>query len=233
MNISVMIDLAALGLLILFAALGWRRGLIRTLAELLVVILALVLSAQIAKAAAPEIVDRVLRPVAYEAIENRIEELEWESALNGTIQDGANLLVESIPVPFIREHALRLLEDQKLPVPADYTKTAVLELGRQAVDLVLDGVVRDLVRSILCTACFLILTFLFRLMVRVLRVVEKMPGVRQLNELGGALIGLGKGLILVCLCLWVLRLAGIITPEMAAGSRALDLFGRWSGGLIG
>ena len=63
--------------------------------------------------------------------------------------------------------------------------------------------------------------------------VEKLPGVRQLNELGGALVGLGKGLLLVCLVVWALRQTGVITPEMAEGSRAMGLLSQWTGGLIG
>lgn len=233
MNISVMIDLAAVGLLLLFGVLGWKKGLVRTLTELLVVILALVFSSQIARAAAPKIVDAALRPAAYEAIETRVEELALEDALDGTIQEGANRLVEAIPVRVIRENALRLLEEQMLPVTAGYTKTAVLELGRQAVDAVLDGVVRDLLQSVLCTVCFLLLTFLLRALVKILRIVEKLPGIRQLNELGGALVGLGKGAILVCLGLWVLRRTGVITAEAAAGSQVLRWLGEWTGGLIG
>ena len=98
MNISVMIDFAIVGILILFAFLGWKRGLMRSLAELLAVILALVLSAQIARAAAPKLIDAVLRPAAYEAIEARIEELDLETAVDGALQRGADQLVEAIPI---------------------------------------------------------------------------------------------------------------------------------------
>ncbi len=233
MNLSVMIDLVTAGTLFLFTVLGWKRGLVRTLAELLVVIVALVLSVQIARTAAPKLVDAVLRPAAYEAIESRIEELDLENALDGALQEAADRLVEAIPNQLIREQALRLLEEQTLPVPVDGTKEAVLELSRRAVDAALDGVVRELVQSVLCAAAFVVLTVLLRVAARVLRIVEKLPGIRQLNELGGALVGLGKGAVLVCLGLWVLRQTGVIPPEAAAGSLALRWLGQWSGGLLG
>lgn len=228
-----MIDFAIVGTLILFAFLGWKRGLMRTLAELLAVILALVLSAQFARAAAPKLIDAVLRPAAYEAIEARIEELDLENAVDGALQRGADQLVEAIPIPFIREQALRLLSEQKFSVPVDDTKEAVLELSRQAVDVALDGVVRDLVQSILCTAGFLVLVLVLRIAARALRIVEKLPGIRQLNELGGALLGLGKGAILTGLGLWVLGRTGVITAEAAAGSQVLRWLGQWSGGGMG
>lgn len=227
-----MIDLTAIGVLLLFVVLGWRRGLIRTLAELLVVVLALVLSAQFARSAAPRVVDTILRPVAYEALEARIEELDIGNASFEAIQEEAGRLVEAIPSSFVREQALRLLEEEHIVLSYSYTKTAVLELSRQAVDMALDGVVQDVVQSALCTVCFLILTFLLRIVVRALRIVEKLPGVRQLNELGGALVGLGKGLIVVGLALWVLRHTSVLTSEMTAGSVLFDLASRWNGGLI-
>lgn len=221
-----MIDFAIVGILILFAFLGWKRGLMRSLAELLAVILALVLSAQIARAAAPKLIDAVLRPAAYEAIEARIEELDLETAVDGALQRGADQLVEAIPIRFIREQALRLLSEQKFSVSVDDTKEAVLELSRQAVDVALDGVVRDLVQSILCTAGFLVLVLVLRIVARALRIVEKLSGIRQLNELGGALVGLGKGVILIGLGLWVLGRTGVISAEAAAGSQVLRWLGR-------
>ena len=54
-------------------------------------------------------------------------------------------------------------------------------------DKVLDTLVRDVLQSVLCGVLFVVLSIVFRLAARVLRIVEKIPGVRQLNELGGAL----------------------------------------------
>ena len=97
-------------------------------------------------------------------------------------------------------------------------------------DKVLDTLVQDVLRSILCAALFVILSAVFRIVARTLRIVEKLPGVRQLNELGGALAGLAKGLVLVCLALWVLCHTGVITPEMAEGSVVLGLLPGWIAG---
>ena len=69
MPVSAIIDLIIAAALLLFAYLGWKRGLIRTLSELLVVVLALFLANQIANFAAPEVVDKVL-----EAFMNQIQE---------------------------------------------------------------------------------------------------------------------------------------------------------------
>ena len=229
-----MIDIVIAVVLIAFTAAGWKHGLIRTLVGLAAMVLAVGFSSQIARAAAPEIVDRYLRPATYAAIEERAQELakgEEVSSVEDLRQD-LNQLLDAIPNDFIREKAQDAL-DGLLPQgePLGGALLAPLEeLGRDMADRVLDTLVQDVLRSILCAALFVILSTVFRIVARTLRIVEKLPGVRQLNELGGALAGLAKGLVLVCLALWVLCHIGVITPEMAEGSIVLGLLPGWIAG---
>jgi hypothetical protein len=229
-----MIDIVIAVVLIAFTAAGWKHGLIRTLVGLAAMVLAVGFSSQIARAAAPEIVDRYLRPATYAAIEERAQELakgEEVSSVEDLRQD-LNQVLDAIPNDFIREKAQDAL-DGLLPQgePLGGALLAPLEeLGRDMADRVLDTLVQDVLRSILCAALFVILSTVFRIVARTLRIVEKLPGVRQLNELGGALAGLAKGLVLVCLALWVLCHMGVITPEMAEGSIVLGLLPGWIAG---
>lgn len=231
-----MIDVVIAVVLILFAAAGWKNGLIRSLVGLAAMVLAVVLSTQLARAAAPKIVDRYLRPATYAAIEERAEELSREAGASSSIEElRRNLyqILDAIPSGFIRERAQDALDDA-LPLGEPIGGAFLMpleELGKDMADTVLDTLVRDVLRSILCAALFIILNSLFRLIARVLRIVEKIPGVRQLNELGGALAGLGKGVILVCLAVWVLRQTGVLTAEMAEGSIALGLLPGWISGM--
>lgn len=231
-----MIDVVIAVVLILFAAAGWKNGLIRSLVGLAAMVLAVVLSTQLARAAAPKIVDQYLRPATYAAIEERAEELSREAGASSSVEElRRNLyqILDAIPSGFIRERAQDALDDA-LPLGepiGDAFLMPLEELGKDMADTVLDTLVQDVLRSILCAALFVVLNGLFRLIARVLRIVEKIPGVRQLNELGGALAGLGKGLILVCLAVWVLQQTGVLTPEMAAGSIALGLLPGWISGI--
>lgn len=229
-----MIDIVIAVVLIAFTAAGWKHGLIRTLVGLAAMVLAVGLSSQIARAAAPEIVDRYLRPASYAAIEERAQELakgEEVSSVEDLRRDLSQVL-DAIPNDFIREKAQDAV-DGLLP-QGEALGGALLapleELGRDMADKVLDTLVQDVLRSILCAALFVILSAVFRIVARALRIVEKLPGVRQLNELGGALAGLAKGLVLVCLALWVLCHTGVITPEMAEGSIVLGLLPGWIAG---
>ena len=235
-----MMDLAIVGILLLFTVMGWRSGLIRGLVGLAAMVLALVLSAQLARAAAPEIVDRYLRPATYAAIEERAEELSRSAEASSAssieeLRQNLYQVLDAIPNDFIRDRAQDAL-DGVLPTEDSIggaLRAPLEELGKDMADKVLDTLVRDVLQSILCTALFAVLSIVFRMVARFFRVVEKLPGVRQLNELGGALVGLGKGLLLVCLVVWALRQTGVITPEMAEGSRAMGLLSQWTGGLIG
>lgn len=235
MNISVMMDVVIAAVLIIFTAAGWKNGLIRSLVGLAAMILAVVLSAQLSRAAAPELVDRYLRPATYAAIEERAEELSAGAEVSSMEELRQNLyqVLEAIPNEFIREHTQGAL-DSVLP-PGETLGGAVRmpleELGRDMADAVLDTLVRDVLQSVLCGVLFVVLSIVFRLAARVLRIVEKIPGVRQLNELGGALAGFGKGVILVCLAVWVLRQTGALTAEMAEGSLVLGLLPGWISGI--
>lgn len=230
-----MMDVVIAAVLIIFAAAGWKNGLIRSLVGLAAMILAVVLSAQLSRAAAPELVDRYLRPATYAAIEERAEELSAGAEVSSMEELRQNLyqVLEAIPNEFIREHTQGAL-DSILP-PGETLGGAVRmpleELGRDMADAVLDTLVRDVLQSVLCGVLFVVLSIVFRLAARVLRIVEKIPGVRQLNELGGALAGFGKGVILVCLAVWVLRQTGALTAEMAEGSLALGLLPGWISGI--
>ena len=229
-----MMDVVIAAVLVLFAALGWKRGLVRSLAELAVMIAALFLANQIAAAAAPEIVDRALRPATYAAVERQVDEMMAENISGTTPVEELMRVVDGIPNRFVREHAKVLVEDLGLSTArqANYSaRETLLRLGRQLADTALDGVVRDMVRSIVCAVCFLLLTALLRMAVRALLLVVKLPGLKQIDELGGLLLGVGKGLLLVCLSVWMLRLTGVITPEMAEQSILTGLFSAWTAGL--
>lgn len=231
MNSSVMMDIVIAAALVIFVLLGWKRGLVRTLAELLVVILALLLSVQISKAAAPVIVDRVLRPATYAAIEQRVDDLASEGTAELPPVDTLEQVIDAIPNDFIRERAQGLLEDASDAAAQALTPTRdrLEQAGKDVADAVLDGVVRDVIRSVLCAVCFVVLTILLRLAVRVLRLVEKIPGLRQLNELGGLLVGAGKGWVLSCLTVWILCQTGIVTRETVAGSVLVSSLFGWTG----
>ena len=232
-----MIDLVIAAVLLLCAVMGWRRGLFRSLAELAAMLLALVLSAQIANVAAPIAVDRFLRPATHAAIAQRVDELAAEGSLAASPLEGLEAAVEAIPNGFVRSRAQDLLEGLDLPAReealGEAARDALVGMGTQVADTVLDTMAYRLLHSMVCAASFLVLSFLLRLAVRALGLVMKLPVLRQLNEAGGLLVGVGKGVLLVFLGVWVLGRTGVLSPEMAEGSWLLAPIAEWTGASAG
>ena len=209
-----MIDIVIAAVLILCAVLGWKRGLIRSLAELAVMIVALFLANQIASAVTPGIVDNYLRPAAHSALENRVAAIEPGNQLSHETLEG---VLDGIP--FVGDSVKGLLADRVFSVQdqlLEEGRSLLLSTALEMADTVLNGVVYDLVRSLICALCFAVLSLLLRLVVKMLNLTFSLPGLRQINELGG--------LLLVCLGVWVLRLTGVITPEMAENSLLIGAF---------
>lgn len=211
-------DIAIAAVFLLFAALGWRRGLFRSLAELAAMALALLLASQIAAAAAPAVIDRALRPAAHRAIEARVDEMMAENVSAAAPGEELERVVESIPNSFVRRQAQDLLdrlEDADILTPA---QDRLEQAGKEIADAVLDGVAYSLVHSIVYLIAFMVLTALLRLVVRLVSAALRLPVLRQFNEAGGALLGMVKGAVVICLAVWVLGRTGAVTPEMAEGS---------------
>ena len=220
-----MIDIVIAAVLLIYAVLGWKRGLIRSLAELAVMIVALLLANQIANAVTPGIVDNYLRPAAHSAIEDRVDALALETGDQALTHETLEGVLDGIP--FVGDSIKGLLADRVFSAQdhlLEEGRSLLLNTALEMADTVLDSVVYDLVRSLLCALCFAVLSFLLRLVVKMLNLTFSLPGLKQINELGGLLLGVGKGLLLVCLGVWVLRLTGVITPEMAEGSLLIGAF---------
>ena len=214
-----MIDVVMLVVIGVFGALGWRRGLLRTLSELAVVALALFLASQISARYA---VDQVLRPATENAVREQVTSLAQETSR--TAREKADGALESIPNSFIRRHALALLEETALPDTLEAAgQEALLAACLRLTDNVLNTVVYNLVHSLLYAVCFAVLTAVLRFALRALNIAFRLPGLRQLNEAGGALVGLGKGALLAYVCAWILSRAGVLTEEMIRGSVLLGL----------
>lgn len=233
MPVSVIMDIAIAAVFLLFTVLGWRRGLFRSLAELAAMALALLLASQIAAAAAPAVVDRFLRPAAYSAIEERVQTLMEENVPGAAPRAELERVVDAIPNGFVREQARRMLEglgDADILTP---TQDRLEQAGKDIADAALDGVVYSLVHSMLYLLAFMVLTFLLRLAVRLVSAALRLPVLRQFNEAGGALLGMVKGAVVICLAVWVLGRTGAVTPEMAEGSMLFSPLADWIGAFEG
>lgn len=227
MSVSAIMDLAILGVLALCVVMGARKGLFRSLMGLLAVVAALAAAAWAADLAADFVIDRMLRPATEAAVEERVDQmLAEETAVSSPLEEMEEV-VAAIPNDFIRRQASALLGTLGLSAEAAErsTREALLEGAGQVVDTVLDTVVRGILRSGLCFALFLLISLILRLAVRALDVTFHLPVLKQANWLGGLVFGAAKGLVLVCLGVWLLGSLGLwVTAEAVESSHLLKFF---------
>ncbi len=235
---AVMLDIAVAAVLAAFMFLGWRRGLLRSLTELAAIVIALVLAYQAAGLAAGAVVDKSLRPAAHTAVEARVDQLLAGTVTSTTPREELERVLEAVPNGFLREKAIGLLDSLNLSTAEQAGWSArekLVELGCGVVDQALDTVVYSAIHGLVCALAFAVLLVAVRLVLRALDLTTKLPVIHQLNGLGGLLLGAGKGLVIVCLAMWVLCATGIVTGEMleksVLASWAARITGSFSSGV--
>lgn len=232
MTEAVILDVVIVAVLVLFMYQGRKRGLFRTLADLAVVAVALVLAYQIAGFAAGVIVENYIRPAAHEAIVSQVDETIRSHGGNVPTELDLAWVLEAIPEGFLRDKAMEALENLDLsPVQqaGQAAREKLLQEGYRMVDKALDTVVYGVLQGVICAVIFLLLLIVLKMVVKTLDLTTKLPLIHQFNELGGLLIGAGKGLVLVCLAVWVLSRTGVLSPQTLEGSYLVALAAKITG----
>ena len=169
MYLSVIIDAAALAVLILFARKGWRRGVVRTLSELIVVVLAMILAGKIADAAARQAVE-YMRPAAHAAVEEQVDQLLTEGDVYAAPEEITSELMEVVDgLPDILQGYAKGIVEGLTVSSTQVTHSAretLVRLGTQAADAALNGAVYRTAHAIFYTLAFSAVVFLLRRVMR-------------------------------------------------------------------
>lgn len=210
MTTPAIIDAVAVSVLALFAVLGAWRGLLRTLAGLLVVILSLTGAGIIASAlSAPAA--KLIAPVIEKRIEARLDEAVQEQG-RGEEPLALTELLDLLGVDQTRREAL-----------TGRARESVRETGAGLAAAVIESLARSALYGVLYMISFVLLSVGLHLLARMLDAVLRLPGLRGLNVWGGGLMGLAEGALLLFLAVWVLRLMGV-SFDGEDGSRVFRFF---------
>ncbi len=218
MTTPVIIDAIAVAVLAGFGIWGAWKGLLRTLAGLMVVVLSLAgagiiasaLSAPAAKLAAP-VIERRLESRLDEAIQERYSGgRAGEDSLEDTLSAADMLGLLGIDETWWDALSLRAMD-------------AVRDTGVQVMTAVIESVARSMLYGVLYMLSFVLLSLALHLLVRMLDAFLKLPGLHGLNAVGGGLAGLIEGALLVFLAVWALRLAGV-SFDAEEGGRIFRFF---------
>lgn len=208
MTAPVIMDIAAAAVLLLFLILGARAGLVRTLAGLLIVVVALVGAGMIA-ATFTDPATRLVAPMIEKAVTQKVEE--------AITAETGRLNVERVD-PEIGEllSMLHLDEDVRESI-ADRAEQTVRETGASVIAAVVESLCRTAIYGLLYILAFLGLWLLLHVLAAAMDLLAKLPGLSFLNALGGAALGLVKGALVLFLAIWAARRLGVSfgTEEVA------------------
>ena len=212
MTTYLILDLAVLLVLLLFAALGARRGLILSLCGLAALLVAVLGASFTARTLSPMVAD-ALEPRFASAIEAQLNESLQEQAQEGA----AALTPEDVPLDGVL-NALRdmgfyetLIDRVDRAVEAGMTHAAA-----SAAAPVAAAVAQSAAYALIFLAAFLIILILWKLLSHALDLVARLPGLHFLNKTGGALFGLVQACVLLWIVLWALQFWGGVLPADAA-----------------
>ena len=220
MTAPVIIDIVVAAILGGFLVYGATRGLVRSLAGLVAVVIALV-GAGIAAATFAPPAAKFVTPLIAEEIQQRVEE-----AVTSQTAGPENMqLPETSELSISELLTLLGLDEDVRSRLAERAENAVRDTGAAGVEAVVESVAYSFIYGALYILVFLLLLLLVRVLIGAMDLVMKLPGLKLLNALGGAVAGLIEGILLLFLAVWVLRRLGVsFETEALAEAHILRIF---------
>ena len=201
MTVPVIIDAVVVLILAGFTVFGAKRGLLRTLAGLVIVVVALVGAGMIATTFSGPAA-KLAAPLIEKQIEKKIDAAIAESAPAVSSSTAENSQMEHL-------FSLLGLDAEVRSSLMEKARDTVRDTGVSAVTAVVTGVAQSMIYGVLYILSFVSLTVLLHVLFKAMGVLTKLPGLRSLNALGGGVLGLIEGGLLLFLAVWAARRLGV------------------------
>ena len=203
-------DGLVLAVLLIFACIGARRGLILSLCGLLAFVVAFLGASFAARTLSPVVAD-ALEPRFAAAIEEQLNESIRQQAEAG---EAAVLSPDDVPL----EGVLDALREMGFYETLINTVDRAVESGMTAVAASAAAagaaaIAQSAGYLILVLLGFFLILLAWRLLSRALDLVARLPGLHFLNKTGGALFGLVQGCIILFVAAWLLQFFGQVLPR--------------------
>ena len=203
-NPGMIADIVIALVLVLTAAIGAWKGLVKSLAGVIIVVAAFIGASFVANAFA-EPVAQWLGPVIEERI---VEKLTTENTAD------AQSMLEAFH-----------FNGESLQQMIDEVTGKVKETGMDLLHAVSDSVAHSVAYAAVYLVAFLVLLLVVWLLLKPVHLLVKLPILRTVNALGGGALGLIWGALLVFLAVWLLqRFDLLVTAEMVDSSLLLQFF---------
>lgn len=194
MQTAVIIDIVLALVLLGFAAVGWRRGAVKSVVGIVVIIAALIGAGIVAEQGAP-LAAKALTPVISQQIETRFSGV-MEPAVDGDGIDREDVFAAAGLYQNTAEH---LKED----ILAQIEETGQTFLVAMAEQLAL-----YVSRAALFLAAFVVLLIALKILSKFLGLLTAVPGIHLADALGGAALGLLQGCLVLFAFIWAAQFFG-------------------------
>ena len=217
MTAPVIIDAVVVLILVGFTIFGARRGLLQTLAGLVIVIAALVGAGMIAATFSGPAA-KLAAPLIEMQIEKKIDAAIAESAAAESTKTTEDSQLEELL-------SLLGLDTEVRDSMAKKAKDTVRDTGVSVAAAVVTSIAQSIIYGVLYILSFAALTVLLHVLFKAMGLLTKLPGIHSLNALGGGLLGLIEGALLLFLAVWAARRLGVsFEAEPFAGAHILAVF---------
>ena len=203
-------DGLVLAVLLIFACIGARRGLILSLCGLLAFVVAFLGASFAARTLSPVVAD-ALEPKFAAAIEEQLNESIRQQAEAG---EAAVLSPDDVPLEWVLD-ALREMGfyDTLINTVDRAVESGMTAVAASAAAAVAAAIAQSAAYLILFLLGFFLILLAWRLLSRALDLVARLPGLHFLNKTGGALFGLVQGCIILFVAAWLLQFFGQMLPR--------------------
>ncbi len=223
MTVTLIINIVLLGIVVICAWQGFKKGIIMGIAEVLVIILALYGARLLSDTFSYEVIP-VMKPFVSGVMDTRVEKtayevLGYEADENGNYNVTQSLTDLMASMPEARREISRWaysdlgVYDAMAETMADHT----VEYMDQNDASLGTGITQILCETVSWYGGFFIaFIILFTIMIVVINIPNlsfRIPYIGIVNDLGGLVIGVYTGLIFCSLLVWMLQFTGIVLPQ--------------------
>lgn len=201
----VIIDLALVAIVLICVWRGISKGMILSVAGLL----ALVITFFCAKYVADNYSD-MFTDVVTPFVGGLVDEAAAEEFIGHNDSDLGSSDIAAISQKIFMK--LGMSENAAL-IKADEVSEGITDLGDQLKKSISVSFVGTVSYVFTFAIAFLLINIAFAVVLNLTSIVFKMPGLRILNTVGGAVAGLIYGLLMVFAIAWVIRFLGFIVPN--------------------
>ncbi len=199
-----MIDIIILGVLVLCTVIGAYRGLLQSLAGVIIVVAAFFGASLVADALAPSVAEWI-GPMMEESIHEKL--------LQSSTSDVGSMLEKF--------H----FSGTNLQKMAEEIMDKAAQTGMSLLNAVTESVAQSVAYALVYFISFVLFLIVLWLAMKPLQLMTRLPGLHMLNCIGGGALGLVWGALLTFLAVWLmLRFDWLLTQEMLASSPVLKFF---------